>query len=39
MVDTTPGLSWNPTLVEAKVLGLKYTEQTKLVTDPSPSTK
>jgi hypothetical protein len=39
MVDTTPGLSWNPALVEAKVLGLKYTEQTKPFTDPSPSKK
>jgi hypothetical protein len=39
MVDTTPGLSWNPALVEAKVLGLKYTEQTKPFADPSPSKK
>jgi hypothetical protein len=39
MVDTTPGLSWNPALVEAKVLGLKFTEQNKQVTDPSPSKK
>jgi hypothetical protein len=35
MVDTTPGITWNPTLVEAKVLGLKFTEQNKQVMDPS----
>ena len=33
MVDTTPGLSWNPALVEAKVFGLKFTEQNKQVMD------
>ena len=35
MVDTTPGLMWNPALAEAKVLGLKLTEQNKQVMDPS----
>jgi hypothetical protein len=39
MVDTTPGLSWNPALVEAKVIGLKLTEHNKHVTDPSPPKK
>jgi hypothetical protein len=39
MVDTTPGLSWNPALVEVKVLGLKLMEYNKQVMDPSVSKK
>ena len=39
MVDTTPGFTWNPTLVEAKVLGLKLTEQNKEVINPSLTKK
>ena len=35
MAEATPGLSWNPTLVKAKVLGLKLTEQNNQVMDPS----
>jgi hypothetical protein len=39
MVDTTPGLSWNPALVEAKALGLKLTKHNKQVMDPSLAKK
>jgi hypothetical protein len=33
MVETTPGLSWNPALVEAKVLGIKLIKQNKQLMD------
>ena len=39
MVDTTPGLAWNPALVEAKILGLRLMEQNKQVMDPSLTKK
>ena len=36
LVDKTPGLSWNPTLVGAKALGMKLT---KVVTDAATASK
>ena len=39
MVDNTPSLSWNPALVEAKVLGLKFTADNKLIAAVPPAQK
>ena len=39
MVSKTPGLSWNPALVYAKTLSLKFTMANKHVTDVPPAKK
>ena len=39
MVETTPSLSWNPAIVEAKVLGLKLTKNNKQVMEPTLAKK
>jgi hypothetical protein len=38
-METTFSLSWNPAIVEAKVLGLKLTENNKQVMGPALAKK
>jgi hypothetical protein len=39
MVETTPGLAWNPTFVEPKVIGMKLVSENKQVSASTPLKK
>jgi hypothetical protein len=39
MVESTPGLAWNPALVEPKVIGMKLASETKQVSAPTSNKK